>query len=219
MNLEEVKRNWEKFAQMDPFFAILTDPSKRGGKWNVKEFFDSGVKEVEGIINTIDSLGLSLHYGRALDFGCGVGRLTQPLGARFKEAIGVDISSNMVNLAMKFNTLPNCKFIVNARADLSLFPDNYFDFILSLITLQHMEPRYIRGYLLEFARVLSHGGVGCLGIPDNTNGPKAQIHLWVQSNRFGYLVYKNLPRRAMPVMEMHGLTRSEVTSLMNSGGL
>jgi ubiquinone/menaquinone biosynthesis C-methylase UbiE len=82
-----------------------------------------------------------------------------------------------------------------------------------------MEPRYIRGYLLEFARVLSHGGVGCLGIPDNTNGPKERIHRWVQSNRFGYLVYKNLWHRAMPVMEGHGLTSSEVTSLMNSVGV
>ena len=38
-------------------------------------------------------------FHRALDFGCGVGRLVMPLASRFDEAVGVDISPSMIEIA------------------------------------------------------------------------------------------------------------------------
>ena len=35
-----------------------------------------------------------------------------------------------------------CRFVLNDRSDLSRFADSSFDFVLSLLVLQHMEPRY-----------------------------------------------------------------------------
>ena len=40
---------------------------------------------------------------RALDFGCGVGRLTRALGTRFESALGVDISAGMIEQARRLN--------------------------------------------------------------------------------------------------------------------
>lgn len=69
------------------------------------------------IFSKIDASGLLSRHQRALDFGCGVGRLTQALGARFDEVVGIDISSSKVKLAEELNTSPNCKFVVNNVAD------------------------------------------------------------------------------------------------------
>ena len=43
--------------------------------------------------------------GTALDFGCGVWRLTQPLADHFKEVCGIDISPNFIELANKLDIL------------------------------------------------------------------------------------------------------------------
>ena len=39
---------------------------------------------------------------------------------------------------------------VNPSADLALFEGETFDFVLSYIVLQHMEPRYAKRYIAEF---------------------------------------------------------------------
>ena len=48
-NLAELKETWETFGQEDPLWAVLTDPSKRGGRWDVDEFFATGEREVEAL--------------------------------------------------------------------------------------------------------------------------------------------------------------------------
>ncbi len=45
-------------------------------------------------------------FGKALDFGCGVGRLTQALADYFNEVAGVDVSPTMVNKALEYNKKP-----------------------------------------------------------------------------------------------------------------
>ena len=224
MDLNELKKNWEQLGEADPFYAILRYRSKTAGNWDLKEFFDTGTKDVEGIMSKMDSSGvLSRRPQRALDFGCGVGRLTQPLGARFEEVVGVDISSSMVGLANKLNTALNCKFLINERSDLSLFPDGHFDFILSLITLQHMQPKYVKSYLREFMRVLSRGGVAYFGIPDRRKGSlygraKDRMFGWLIAHRYLDSPYRILRHRSEPVMEMYGVKKNEITSLMKSTG-
>ncbi len=115
---------------------------------------------VAGIIGYVESLGLALRRAKALDFGCGVGRLTQPLAEHFDQVWGVDIAPSMIELARSYNRHgERCTYRLNEREDLSLFEDESFDFILSLITLQHMEPAYAKAYLREFVRTLARGGV------------------------------------------------------------
>jgi SAM-dependent methyltransferase len=50
----------------------------------------------------VDALSFPLRRGRALDFGCGVGRLTQALSRRFHQCDGVDIAPSMIKLARKY---------------------------------------------------------------------------------------------------------------------
>src|SRR3954471_18383643 len=72
-------RNWEALGDTDPFYGVLSDPSKQGGQWNVDEFFASGRAHVDTLLRTLRSARATFLPGRCLDFGCGVGRVTVPL--------------------------------------------------------------------------------------------------------------------------------------------
>ncbi len=158
--LEELQRTWDEFGQTDPFWSILTHPDKKGNKWDLDDFFQTGKKEINALLAHLETLRLPLRKEKALDFGCGVGRLTQALACHFHVVEGVDIAPSMIELANKLNHYGDrCKFHLNAKADLSLFDDETFDFIYTNIVLQHMEPAYSKKYLGEFLRVLVPDGV------------------------------------------------------------
>src|SRR5258708_6004617 len=86
---------------------------------------------------------------RALDIGCGPGRLMIPMSRHFGEIHGVDISDEMVKLAgHKLAGIPSAHAHVNSGSDLSLFGDGYFDFVYSWIVFQHIPSQNIvRNYL------------------------------------------------------------------------
>ena len=103
MDLRELAQDWEEFAKTDPLWAILISREKRGNKWRIEDFFKTGLDEVNGIMREVESMNLKIGHGRALDFGCGVGRLTRALANYFDEVSGVDISEPMIQLAEKYN--------------------------------------------------------------------------------------------------------------------
>ncbi|MCU1328919.1 MAG: Methyltransferase type 11 [Bryobacterales bacterium] len=98
---------------------------------------------------------------RALEIGCGPGRLMLPMARHFGEVQGVDISEEMVSLAReRLSHIPSAHAQVTSGADLSMFADAYFDFVYSYIVFQHIPGREIvLNYLREAQRVLKPGGV------------------------------------------------------------
>ena len=164
--LNNYKKDWNDLAELDPLWAIATLPEKKFGKWEKDEFFQSGEKEIEEIINLCKKLGYPSEFQYALDFGCGVGRLTIPLSKNFVHCIGVDISETMIKLAKKYQNSPNCKYIVNSDKKLSVFDNNSFDLIYSSIVLQHVpEKELIKSYLSEFIRILKKNGILVFQLP------------------------------------------------------
>ena len=69
--------------------------------------------------------------------------------------------SEMIRSARELNVdRPKRCFLVNVAPDLALFEAGTFDFVLSLIVLQHMPSgQAAPGYLAEFLRVLRPGGL------------------------------------------------------------
>ena len=166
MDLDELTRHLNAFGERDAFWAILTDPAKINHQWSAKDFFATGEQELAQVLLHVTSLGVSLATGRALDFGCGAGRITQSLCKYFDESTGVDIAPSMIDLAWKHNAFGSrCHYVLNQRDDLSLFTDASFDFIYSGRVLQHMKPEYIQKYLVELMRVLAPQGVLVFQLP------------------------------------------------------
>jgi SAM-dependent methyltransferase len=160
VEFDDLQRNWETFGKTDAMWAVLTSPGKRHNRWDADEFFRTGEEEVAKVLAQVDRLGWSLSSDRALDFGCGVGRLTQALAAHFGVCDGVDIAASMIELAEQYNRRGDrCRFHLNLHDDLRLFDDETFDFVYSAHVLQHMAPRYSRRYVEEFVRVLRPGGL------------------------------------------------------------
>ena len=167
MDLQELQKNWNELGKTDPLWAILTDPSCRGGKWDVERFFATGREEIAEVMQQADALHLPEHRGTALDFGCGVGRLTQALCGWFDRCYGVDIAPSMIDLARQYNRAGlKCEYFVNPHPDLRLFPDDQFDLVHSNIVLQHMRPEYSALYIREFVRVVRPGGLVIFQIPE-----------------------------------------------------
>jgi len=160
MDLKELERTWNDYGLKDPLWAVLTWREKQGGRWDVDEFFENGKIEIESAMKRVDLLAPSLKRRKALDFGCGVGRLTQALACHFDEVIGVDIAQSMIELAKRYNQCgERCRYFVNTAEDLGLFGDVEFDLIYSSLVLQHMPPRHASGYIKEFIRLLQPNGL------------------------------------------------------------
>ena len=166
MELVELQKHWDALGKSDPLWAILSLPEKRFGKWDLAEFFGYGREEIDQLWAFTDELGIPRPVGKALDFGCGVGRLTQALCAHFDECVGIDISPSMIEGAQRLNQYGDrCTYVLNGRDDLSIFQDGEFQFIYSIIVLQHMRPDYMKKYLKEFLRILAPGGLVVFQIP------------------------------------------------------
>jgi ubiquinone/menaquinone biosynthesis C-methylase UbiE len=165
-SLRRQRQVWNQLAEEDPLWAVLSLEDRRGNRWEVESFFESGRGEVESALAQLESLDVEIGRRRALDFGCGVGRLTKGLAEHFDEVIGVDIASSMIELAKRYSDgTSNIDYLVNVADDLRVFPDDHFDLVVSVITLQHMRPKYARRYLKEFIRVLRPGGALVFQLP------------------------------------------------------
>ncbi len=137
---------WERAAQIDPLWAILSDPTRHGRRWDLPSFFETGRREISLLLYQLRQLGHSPRPCRALDFGCGVGRLTQALGATFADVIGVDVSPTMIRLANQLNRSPGTvRYVLNQSPGLDQFESGLFDFVYSDIVLQHLEPEAAQG--------------------------------------------------------------------------
>ncbi len=161
MGLRRTGKNWDDLAGIDTYWAILGYPDLRSGKWEEREFFRTGEREIEKLM--IKAAELSHPHGRdrALDFGCGIGRLTRPMAQNFAEACGVDVSASMISQARALNAdLANCHFVQNRKAHLRLFEDDTFDLVYTMLVLQHQPSRRVAVSLIrEFVRVLKPGGL------------------------------------------------------------
>lgn len=223
MNLRRLRRNWDDFGKVDPLWAILTVPDKKGNKWDIKEFFDSGKKEIELVFSHLQSLDVMVSRHRALDFGCGVGRLTQALGGCFEEVYGVDIAPSMINTARKYNRYgERCKYYLNAESNLRLFSDGIFDLIYTNIVLQHMKPKYIRNYIKEFLRLLNGNGILIFQLPSERIRSDRIIseifrHI-VPASLLDRVFYMRIYLKSLitkgPAMEMYSIKKEELINFL-----
>jgi len=160
----ENHRDWEDLSELDPMWAVLSEPQHRFGKWDPAEFFSTGEGEVAGLRSRLSGHGLPDTFASALDFGCGLGRITRALRICCTEVIGVDVSEGMIRQAQSF--APDCQFIHNPYDDLRMFPSNRFDLLYSCRVLQHQpSKRLILEWVSEFVRVVKPGGAAAFQVP------------------------------------------------------
>jgi SAM-dependent methyltransferase len=218
MRFDRLRSHWERYGASDPMEAVLTTSGAGDATWNPEAFFRLGRADVERALRLAGSCSVPVARGRALDFGCGVGRLAQALADSFDEVVGVDIAASMISAAESYNTRPGkLRFVQNAAPDLGIFRDGEFDFVLCHIVLQHLEPVLARKYVAEFIRVLRPGGVAVFQVPTSRTGRRLQYAL---IRRVPGLVrlYRRMRYGITPNREMHVLPKPDVVRVVSRAG-
>jgi len=101
----------------------------------------------------------SIRATRALEIGCGIGRVTEFLAQDFTTVYGVDISREMILRAKERLSLPGLVFLEGDGLHLPV-PDSAVDFVFSFIVFQHMPSLdVVVSNLKETYRVLGEHGV------------------------------------------------------------
>ncbi|TCP57168.1 methyltransferase family protein [Tamaricihabitans halophyticus] len=170
MGEDRLRTTWEKLGETDPLWAVLSHPQRRGGRWQPEEFFAHGQDTIKRTVAALAERGLRLGQ-RVLDFGCGVGRLSNALTAYAEEVTGVDIAESMIELAKEYNQHGDRIRFVHYPGGALPFPDASFDSAISLLVLQHAPPETQLAALLELRRVVRPGGVILVQIPGLPSSP------------------------------------------------
>ena len=219
MSYKKNIKNWEGFASSDPLWSILTDPDKKDGKWNVDEFFETGRIEIETILALLNEQSwMPATKESALDFGCGVGRLTRALARHFDSTLGIDAAAGMIEMAKVYHTeFPNVEFKVNPSSDLNIIPADSITFIYSAIVLQHIPLAQAYQFIAEFCRVLKPGGRLVFQVPT------ADIRKlsWFQKIRVQLKLRERLARLGIGNkyhMDMFVFDMAQIEKLLTDGG-
>lgn len=221
--MDHQRRDWNEIGKMDALWAILSDPSKRHGQWDVEEFLATGQAEIDGVLGNAARWGLPERRRHALDYGCGVGRLTRALGAYFDEVTGVDISEVMVSRARAMPPdVPSCSFQVLDSKGLAGFPDRSFDCVYSRIVLQHISDRRVTEQTIrDFVRLLADGGLLVFQLPSRI-APRHRLQLRPMLYRGlrsvklpEHVLYRRL---GLHPIRMHSIPEADVVRLLTGAG-
>lgn len=224
-DLKRVARTWQDLGEHDPLWAVASHAEKRGGRWQLDEFMQTGEDDIARYHALI--LKHSPGQGRfssVLDFGCGAGRLTAAWGRRAESATGVDISEPMLGLARKnLAACQNLRFVLNESGDLRAFADNSFDLVFSLICLQHIPWPLASNYIREFGRVCRRDGIVGFQLPSHAAPLSWMCRLRrriVDRLPFGLdRKYRQWRHGSPVVFDMHYTAPAEVESVARSAGL
>jgi len=186
---------WKRWGQLDPYFGVLADQrfARRNIDRHRDEFFVSGKECISHLLRRFESHFGELRRGRALDHGCGVGRLTLPLADHFSNVVALDVSPNMLAEA-KANAaradLANAHFAL-ADDDLSSATGE-FDFVNSHMVLQHVPVRRGLPILFRLIDKVRPGGGFHLQFSYRTESLSRALLYWASANIPGVKLWQNV---------------------------
>ncbi len=103
---------------------------------------------------------------RILDLGCGWGRVLKPVLDRNADAVGLDISHNMLALTRQHLRKQEREApLLQGDGTRLPFKDNSFDKVYSLLVLQHLSKANGKAVFAEVQRILKPGGVAYIRVP------------------------------------------------------
>jgi SAM-dependent methyltransferase len=214
--------NWNALAELDPLWTILSEPEKKFGKWDPVEFFSLGRREAERVLAMCKASSIDISFGRFLDFGCGVGRMTRGFSTFFSSGVGIDVSEKMVALARKFNVeVPQIEFVAS-ESDTLPFGDKSFDFVFSVLVLQHLPTeKLILQYVGEFIRVAKKGALIAFQLPIAV---PLRRRMQLRRRLWALLSFVGVPQRwqfknlGLAPIQISGISQSKIEAFLDARG-
>lgn len=119
-------------------------------------------RATEEVVGVLDGWGVLAPGARALEIGCGIGRLLGPIAARVGRVVGIDVSPRMVEAARRRTAGdPRIEVRLSGGADLGGAADRAFELIYAVDSFPYAVdagPELVRALFSEVARALVPGG-------------------------------------------------------------
>jgi SAM-dependent methyltransferase len=174
---DRMRESWDRRARRDAFYYVET------AHWDgdVEAFFTLGEERTRVLVDPVlPRLRRPAAECSAVDLGCGVGRFSRAFASRFREVLGIDVSSEMVRHAREANppeSYPNLRFEAGDGVTLPA-GDTAHDFVYSYEVFQHMPSEgVIRSNLREIARILRPDGLALLHVKTEAEGGRVRAQL------------------------------------------
>ncbi|MBX2856635.1 MAG: class I SAM-dependent methyltransferase [Rhodobacteraceae bacterium] len=206
--VDRIKAYWSGRGEIDAEFSVLTNPKFAADniEKNRKEFYAIGEQDIQTLAAFFKRNNEPLDQVRsAIDFGCGVGRVSAAMARRFDKVIGVDISPGHLRKAetwFESQNLTNGTFVHLSDLDvIETLPE--VDLFYSLIVLQHNPPPVMYEMLKRLLRRVRNGGYALFQLPTYCSD---YSFIWDE-----YFTTE-------PKMEMHSLPQRYVFEALQSAG-
>jgi len=160
-------------ATFEKLKKYYSDVYAHFGKTSIKIRKDEFKELVESNIEVFRELNKNQSPGKFLDVGCGMGYSVEAANQMGWEGYGVELSTTYCDFAVKVKGVKN---IMRGDIFKAEFPNNFFDYVLSWHTIEHvLDPKK---FLLEIHRVIKRDSTLKIGTP----------HINSFIHRSGYLI-------------------------------
>jgi SAM-dependent methyltransferase len=212
--VRDTDADWRELGKSNPYWGVISHPDFQAENITperIEQFYASGPFHIDPIAKELEKLTGAPPSGRALDFGCGVGRLAEAMLAYADQVTGVDISPGMLELARKRGS----------KVDyVGEVPAGPFDWINSFIVFQHIPPARGEAIIEDLLGKLAMGGMVSLQL----TVWREKTHEWPQETGLKRLFQAQRQRRwarKLPLGQilMYDYDLSRVVRLLNRAGI
>ena len=125
--MNDQKEHWARAAKFGALASVI-DPNDRRG---LKNLYIAQLRD-QVFVRSLPKSDFNL-----LDFGCGSGNLSKSLASENVKITGIDISPELLDLAIQQNDPSFCKFVLYDGGDIPL-DERSFDYVVSYVVLNHI---------------------------------------------------------------------------------
>ena len=200
---EHVANEWEKLGREQPAWSVLSAEEYRDvGSSDIPEmFYRSGEREVTRLMRALSRHGAGPTFHKAVEYGCGLGRVSIPLAQHCTSLRAYDISAPHLEIAKKYALKLGARHI---QFDQIKRPDQPievgYDLYYSHLVFQHNPPPLIARLIEQALTGLAPGGIAVFQLPVFLNGYRFVLAEYLARKRSG--------------IEMHVLPQRVVLDLM-----
>lgn len=218
-------RDWRKWGREDPYFGVLAHPRFASGSiaanWDV--FFASGQQFIDQLLAERSACLGAERPRRALDHGCGTGRLTIPLSRACAEVTALDVAPEMLAEARRNADAAGRSNIAFHLADDRLSAvEGSFDLVVSHLVLQHVP--VARGLIIfdQLLARLAPGGWFHISVSVRTDAGRLRWLYWASATIPGVKIIQNVLRGERwnaPAMQMNDYPIGQMLATLSRRGV
>lgn len=168
--ISHIESTWERLGEEEPYWSVLSSEQFTINKFSQHsdDFYqsaDSDIRMLESALTRCKRQVLS--SGSCFEFGCGVGRVTAKLASMFEKVVAYDISKSHLDLTSAYLGNEGIANVVleHYKRGLKISDLGKFDFIFSIIVLQHNPPPVMHDLLEQFCKILKPKGLAYFQLP------------------------------------------------------